>query len=70
MRKKTSSVKYPKCACEVNKYDYFRREYRNGRHHLFRQCPKCGEVAQSPMKPDEYDRNGILNPSLLRKREI
>ena len=68
MQTANSGVKYPNCDCGVQKYEYFRRHYRNGSDHLFRRCPECGRVAQSPMKQNDYDRNWIQSLPLLRKR--
>ena len=49
-------IKYPTCECNQQRYDYFRKRYRNGTLHLMRQCPQCGAIAQNPMKQAEYDR--------------
>ena len=62
-------VKYPNCPCRVRKYQYFRREYRNSTFHLFRQCIECGNVARSPLKQADYDRQWIDSLPLLQNRE-
>ena len=71
--------KYPKCECRTTRFDYFRKQYKNGTLHLMRQCPQCGKVAQNAMRQDEYDRgwvdglplmtDGVIQPTIQSRAE-
>ena len=71
--------KYPTCECNITKYEYFRKRYKNGTLHLMRKCPSCGKIAQNPMPHREYDKgwvdslpimtNGVMEQTIQGKAD-
>ena len=51
--------KHPNCQCNQQRFDYFRKRYKNGTLHMFRKCPSCQKVAQNAMSQSEYDANWV-----------